>query len=217
MTILFLNHLLMNKSLKFPPILYPKTFEIIFQIINSLFFLFFSYLKYIFAFILILLGTLILLKFRGIHRHDRLINDSEDSRNDWKVNLTKSHIMTGTLYIFMGFGIMFNFLTYILIWLLEPLPDRLVFEFIAASWIFDSEYIYCLSDINSTLNSYEQTLYFSLALISFISILQIVLCIWFIIKEGNIIKNPIKIFSILMSGIVEGIFAGFTTSLFFFI
>ncbi|TFF98353.1 MAG: hypothetical protein EU541_06930 [Promethearchaeota archaeon] len=204
----------------YPSILPFEQLEKLFQVINGLFFLFFSYSKYIFAFILILLGFLTLLKFRGIYRDERARGRvNERKNNDWKEKIKKTYIITGMIYIFMGFGVIFNFLTYVLIWILEPLPDKLIFEFMNVSGIFDSDYLYHLSDIqnNSTINPFEKTFYYGLAFISFIGILQIIVCIYFIIKQGNIIKNPIKMITILIGGVAEGILAGFTTSLLFFI
>lgn len=209
----------MNILFEPPYFLFFEKVEQLFNIINGLFFLFFLYSKYIFALILIILGLMTLLKFRGYHRKERVMGGIKEFKNkDWKEKMKKTYIIVGLIYIFMGFGIIFNFLTYILIWMLEPLPDKFIFEFLKVGGVLDPEYLAHLSDINhSTINPYERAFYYFLALISFLGILQIMVGIYFIIKQGNIIKNPIRIFFMIMGGIIEGILAGFTTSLLFFI
>lgn len=216
---LFILNFFINILLEIPSFLSLEHVEHFFNIINGLFFLFFSYSKYIFAGILLILGLETLLKFRGIYRHERVMGRIKDIKNkDWKTKMKKTYIIVGLTYIFMGFGIVFNFLTYILIWILEPLPDRFIFKFLSVSGVMDPEYLSHLSDINNNaINPYERTFYYSLALTSFLGILQIMVGIYFIIKQGNLIKNPTRIFLMIMGGIVEGILAGFTTSLLFFI
>lgn len=218
-SILLISHFYLNILFASPSFLSFEDVERLFNIINGLFFLFFSYSKYIFALILIILGLETLLKFRGIYRHERVVGKIKDIKNkDWTEEMKKTYVIVGLIYVFMGFGIVFNFLTYILIWILEPLPDRFIFEFLTASNVLDPKYLSRLSDINShTINPYERTFYYLLALISFLGILQIMVGIYFIIKQGNVIKNPTRIFFMIMGGIVEGILAGFTTSLLFFI
>ncbi len=92
---------------------------------NELFIIFSKFLKYIFVFIILFIGILTLIRLRGVYRQSRLMgtNKEEDS-------LTKTRLILGCLYIFLGFGILFNYLTYFLIWVLEPLPDKMIFNFI---------------------------------------------------------------------------------------
>lgn len=219
MDLLSIPRSLMNFSQEIPDILPFERIEQLFEVFNGLFFLFFSYSKYIFALILFLLGFLSLFKFRGIYRNEKISSGLKDLKNnDWKDKVKKTNVIVGMIYIFMSFGIIFNFFTYILIWVLDPLPDKLIFEFMDISGIFDPEYLYHLSDINSsTLNPFEKTFYYFLALISFVGIIQIVVCVYYIIKDGTIIKHPARMISLLLGGVVEGILVGFTTALLFFV
>ena len=66
---------------------------------NELFIIFSKYLKYIFVFIILFIGILTLIRLRGVYRQSRLMgtNKEEDS-------LTKTRLILGCLYIFLGFG-----------------------------------------------------------------------------------------------------------------
>ncbi|GAH64186.1 unnamed protein product, partial [marine sediment metagenome] len=44
--------------------------------------------------------------------------------------LTKPRIFLGSFYIVFAFGILFNWFTYFLIIVLDPLPDRFIFNYI---------------------------------------------------------------------------------------
>ncbi|TES95490.1 MAG: hypothetical protein E3J90_09680 [Promethearchaeota archaeon] len=56
---------------------------------------------------------------------------------------------------------------------------------------------------------YEKTIYYGVAIFSFLSLLTIVISLWQIInKEGTVTKKSIVS---LISGVVMGILAGFTT------
>ena len=88
----------------------------------------FIILKYIFVIVLIGCGVLTLLKARGIYFRTRAFSsEKDDNKTD---PLTKPRLILGTVYIVVGSGILFNYLTYFLIWFLDPLPDRLIFSLI---------------------------------------------------------------------------------------
>jgi len=115
----------------------------------------------------------------------------------------------------MGFGILFNYLIYILIWVLDPLPDRLFFDFINVGNIIKPKDMLRISNIELAIAPHEVTIYLSVSFISFLSLLQISVCIWFICKGTLLYPN--YVYTILIAGVMEGILAGFTTCLPFLI
>jgi hypothetical protein len=185
---------------------------------NEFFLTFFSYMKYLFAFILIMVGLLTLFRYRGIYLMDRIRSKTKLSQNESvKEKIKKIHVFLGMSYVFMGFGIIFNFLTYIALWILEPLPDGFLFQFLGIGNIIDPSSIYRISNYNAAVSPHERTIYFCFALVSFLALLQITLSIWFITNENKIVHGHYKTFLLLIAGLIEGMFVGFTTCLRFFL
>ena len=109
------------------------------------------------------------------------------------------------------FGILLDWLTYFQLAVLDPLPDRLLFNFISLSGIIDPYAINSISDISKTVYPYEKTIYYGVAILSFLALVTIVISLWQIInKEGTITKKSIIS---LITGIVIGLLMGFTTCL----
>jgi len=68
-----------------------------------------------------------------------------------------------------------------------------------------------VSDISKAVYPYEKTIYYGVAIVSFMALLTIAVSLWQIInKEGTITKKSIVS---LITGIVAGLLAGFTTCL----
>jgi len=178
---------------------------------NNFFLILCKYLKYIFIFIILSIGILTLLRLRGVYRQSRLVG------TDQKVDsFLKPRLILGCSYIVLGFGILFNYNTYFLIWILDPLPDRLIFSFIEFSGI-DPYYLNRLSDITTCQFPHEKTIYYCFSFISLISILDILLSLWYLINNNRLITNPSKAVGILISGVIGGILFGFNTCLPFFL
>jgi hypothetical protein len=112
--------------------------------------IYFKSIKFIFVLILLMCGILTLLKLRGIYFKSRLI--SSDKNVDKADLLTKPKLILGCVYIVLGFGILFNYLTYFLIWFLDPLPDRLIFSMVSLIDI-DPYAINRITDIHSAIFS----------------------------------------------------------------
>jgi hypothetical protein len=179
---------------------------------NEFFLLFSKYLKYIFVFIILFIGILTLLRFRGIYRSSREkggIDKKEDA-------LTKPRLILGTLYIVLAFGILFNYLTYFFIWILEPLPDRLIYSFIDFIGI-NPFYMNGIKDISVSQYPHEKTIYYCFSFASLMSVLTILLSLWYLINNNRLINNPRKTFGYLISGLMGCILFGFTTYLPFFL
>ena len=98
-------------------------------------------------------GILTLLKLRGIYFKSRLI--SSENKKGKKSLLNKPRLILGSAYIILAYGIFFNYLIYFLIWVLEPLPDRLIFNYISLTGI--NPYITNrITDIRSAIYPHEK-------------------------------------------------------------
>lgn len=99
---LLILHFCLNILLESPSFLSFEDVERLFNIINGLFFLFFSYSKYIFTLILIILGLETLLKFRGIYRHERVVGKIKDIKNkDWTEEMKKTYVIAGLISTYL--------------------------------------------------------------------------------------------------------------------
>ena len=182
-------------------------FDDVFIEINSFIELLFGYLKYIFFGILLIIGILTLFSLRGKYILERLRYSKEEKLADNP--MTKPRLILGLMYIIFAFGILLDWFTYFLLVVLDPLPDRLIFNFISLSGIVDPFALNKISDISKVVYPYEKTIYYGVAILSFLALLTIVISLWQIInKEGTVTKKSIVS---LISGVVMGILAGFTT------
>ena len=82
---------------------------------------------------------------------------SSEKEKGKKSLLTKPRLILGSAYIILACGILFNYLIYFLIWALEPLSDRLIFNLIPLTDI--NPYITNrITDIHSAIYPQEKTL-----------------------------------------------------------
>jgi hypothetical protein len=180
---------------------------------NEFALIFFGYLKYILAFILLIIGILTLLKLRGIYSQSRLrVNNKTVEEHD---SLYKPRLILGTVYIVIASGILLNWFTYFLIIILDPLPDRLIFNFINFNGDIDPFMMNRIMDINAAIYPHEQTIYYCVALASFGGIVDIMISVWYLVNR--VTYNPKMAFGLLIGGVTTGILTGFTTCLPFFI
>ena len=167
--------------------------------------IYFTIFKYLFVFLLIGCGILTLLKARKIYFRSRAFSSKKDEN---KTNsLTKPRLIVGTAYILIGFGILFNYFTYFLIWILDPLPDRLIYSFIDLIDI-DPYAINRITDISSAIYPHEKTIYYVFSMLSFGHTVHLVLSIWYLQFE---VKNPRKTILWMFSSVSGCILFGFTT------
>jgi len=184
-------------------------FDDVFISINSFIELLFGYLKYVFFGILLIIGILTLFALRGKYILERIRYGKEEKLADNP--MTKPRLILGTFYIVFAFGILLDWFTYFLLIVLDPLPDRLIFNFISLTGIIDPFALNSISDISKTVYPYEKTIYYVVAIASFMALLTIAISLWQIInKEGPAPKKSIV--SLIMS-IVIGLLMGFTTCL----
>ena len=180
-----------------------------FIFINNFLEIVFFYLKYIFFGILLIMGILTLLSLRGRYFLERLRYNQEEklAHNP----LTKPRIILGSFYIVFAFGILFNWFTYFLIIILDPLPDRFLFTFNEFAGIVDPFQLNRISDISLTIYDYEKTIYYGVAILFFVAILNLMVSIWQLINKGG--RDSKKSIIMLVSGLGLGILSGFTTCL----
>ena len=184
-------------------------FDDLFIEINSFIELFFGYMKYIFFGILLIIGILTFLSLRGKYFLERIRYSKEQKLADNP--MTKPRLILGTLYIVFSFGFLLDWFTFFLLAVFDPLPDRLIFNFISFSGTIDAFALNNISDISKTTYPYEKTIYYGVAIVSFMALLTITISIWQIVnKERPVSKKSIVS---LMSGVVMGLLAGFNTCL----
>jgi len=180
-------------------------FENFFIEFNRYALVFFQIFKYIFVIVLIGCGVLTLLRARGLYFKSRAFSSEKDENKTDP--LTKPRLIVGTAYIVIGSGILFNYLTYFLIWILDPLPDRLFFSFLIFNDI-DPYAINRITDIHSAIYPHEKTIYYAIAMLSFENTVHLTLSIWYFFFN---IKNPRKTIINLFIAVPGCILFGFTT------
>jgi hypothetical protein len=183
-------------------IIYLENFCIAFNQYAHIYFIVF---KFVFVFVLLGCGILTFLKVRGIYFKSKVFPKANlDIKTD---PLTKPRLIVGTIFVVMGSGILFNYLIYFLIWLLEPIPDRLIFSFFCLEEI-DPFALNRISNINMAIYPHEKTIYYVIAIASFINTIYVFFSIFLYLNK---VDKPRNIFFWLTSAIPGGILFGFTT------
>ncbi|MFX0049312.1 MAG: hypothetical protein ACFE8G_14310 [Candidatus Hermodarchaeota archaeon] len=168
---------------------------------------YFTVFKYVLVIVLIGCGILTLLKARGFYFKSRaFFSEKDENATD---HYTKPRLIVGTAYIVIGSGILFNYFTYFLIWILDPIPDRLIFSFFKLVDI-DPYAINRITDIHAALYQREQTIYYIFAIFSFGHTIHFTISIWHLLYK---VKNPRDTFIHLFVAVSGGILFGFTTFL----
>jgi hypothetical protein len=181
----------------------------IFSNVNGFLEIFFGYLKHVFFAILLAIGLLTLFSLRGKYFLERLRYSKEEQLTDNP--LTKPRIIISSVYLVIAFGGLFDWFTYFLIIILDPLPDRFLFVFIQLSGITNPFGLNFVADINQATRPFETTIYYTIAIASFIALLDILISIWQMSVRDNI--NEKKAIFALMGGFILGMLTGFTTCL----
>ena len=181
--------------------------EKFFIVFNEFVETYFFYLKFILVFIFLSLGISTLMKLRGIYFMNRVkkIDVDEDP-------IIKERLSVGILYISLGLGILFNYLIYFLIWILDPLPERFVFRFINFHGRIDPEFMNRIENIEASKYPIEKSIYYCVAFLSFIALMHLVISIWLLLHNRTLEKIR-KTYMWLVSSLLECVFFGFTTCL----
>jgi hypothetical protein len=152
----------------------------------------------------------VLVLFRFKKNYSKYGLNAYQSNLDEKMVARFSHVILGTFYIIFGIGILSTILTYFLIWVLDPIPDRYIFIYINSLGIFSQWNVNGIIEISS-LTSIERLIFYTIALGSFLSLLEILVSIWLIVSYNRFyIKTAIINLSV---GFFIGILTGFTTCL----
>ena len=130
-------------------------------------------------------------------------------------SLYRPRLILGVAYIVLASGILFNWFTYFLMIVLDPLPDRSIFSFINFNNDIDPLVMNRIMDINSAIYPHEQIIYYCVSLASFGAIIDIMISIWYLVN--TVPFNPKFIFTLLIGGITTGMLTRFTTCLRFFV
>ncbi|MHA1762899.1 MAG: hypothetical protein ACTSYC_03955 [Promethearchaeota archaeon] len=146
------------------------------------------------------------MKYRGIYLNERLNPYHFKDEN----KLKNARIFTSVLYLFFGFGIMFNYFTFFLMLVLDPLPDKIIFEFINFHDMIDPRALSRIEDVEAALYPHEKTIFYATAFISFTAFAQIVACFHYLTK-GSKKDHVSTALKLLISSVIDGILVGFTT------
>jgi len=178
---------------------------------NIFFLMYLKYSKYILVIILLFIGILTLLKLRGAYFHQRLkiIEDKFKEPNQ----IMKVRLILGCFYIVLASGILFNYLTYLLMWILEPLPDGFIFYITNLINFFLIEPI---SGKSIIINEFP-IIYNFIALGSYNGMLHLTLTIWYFVDKSRPLVNPRKTLKNLGISLTVYLFCGFTTFLPYFL
>jgi len=169
----------------------------IFDFIISYVPLIFVFLKFTFVIILFIIGSLILLRLRGIYLHQRIKDPGNSNKG-----LNNVRLVLGCTYIILAFGILFNYLTYFLIWMCQDFNGLLL---IFLNYVVSTLPI----EIIKYLPNIEYYIYPIVALCSFFSILQYIMSMFYLVNNNRVISSPKKTVILLASSLFQIIFFGF--------
>lgn len=146
-------------------------------------------LKYSLGIILISIGVLFILYLRGFNFKRKVMG--LDQKNNY---LRKTRLILGSMYIILGFGIIFDYLTYLLIWIFHPFKSLIltIMENLIENFYFISELIHPF-----------------IALGSFLAILQYFLSLFYFVNNRTVINRPQKSAYVLICSVLEIVLFGF--------
>ncbi len=187
--------------------------------------IYFGYLKFLFIFILLVFGLMSVLKskkgtsdvwfqrYSGVIQNQSQVEQEDDMSYSDNKKINKVNLFVGFVFFLLAAGILFDYFTYFLIWSLEPLPDRLIFNFIDFSGDIDPSYLNRIMDITVSQYAHEKTIYYCIALSSFGALVNLLGGLWCLFSQKSIKVS----FSLITVGLTTAILTGFTTCLPFFL
>ena len=156
----------------------------------------FHFLKFTLVGVLFTIGVLILLKLRGIYLQQRAKGDCMNTNN----SMRKTRLILGFAYIIVGFGFLFNYLTYILIWLFND------FEGFLLIWL--NSFIEIFPEFFENMPMFFEIYHPIIAIVSFTAILQYIMAFFYLVNNNKVISNPKKSVNLLVSSSIEIILFG---------
>lgn len=163
---------------------------------NSFMSVLFFILKYLFAVVLILLGTISVLRSRGMR-------NPQMKRSFFFLN---SRFIVGMVYFILGIGFIFDFMIYPLILLFRSIPDMLIIPLLRSLAFIPQDFINVFFLNNNLETPLEIFVQYIMGIVSFLIFLSIILNIWFLNnnRDYNLSKQ--------VFGLIIGFIAGFLFS-----
>ncbi|MBY9021244.1 MAG: hypothetical protein KGD67_09310, partial [Candidatus Lokiarchaeota archaeon] len=112
------------------------------------------------------MSLLALLKFKKNYAIFKL-NFNNTSLED-KFMLKRKQLIIGVIYLVLGFGILLDFLTYFLLIILDPIPDRFAFDLLNYIGAFNPWALNGVIDTSSFGSPIETTVFYAFNLVSLI-------------------------------------------------
>ena len=152
----------------------------------------FYFLKFTLVGILFSIGILVLFRLRGVYLQQRIKGDGSDNNKAMR----KVRLILGFSYIITGFGILFNYLIYILLWFFRNFNGILLSSLDSLNAVISEEF-----HINFTL--FIELIHPIIALLSFTAILQYIMALFYLINNNRVISNPQKAITLLIVSTIE--------------
>jgi len=186
-------------------------FESFLNDFNNFMPLLFFFLKFILAGMLLLLGSISLLRLKGMYSRERLRNPNIDNSYLFK----NSRFILGNVYLVLGIGFIFNFMIYALILIFNLIPDMLIIPLIRSIESIPQEFI---TDyfINNNLDTPPEVFVNNIiGIVSFLIFFSIIFNIWSLVtnRDFNISKQVIG----LGVGVIAGCLFSFSRFLLLFL
>ncbi len=198
-------------TIQLPDFFSPKVMNLANAIMGAIY----INLKFLLAGILIIIGILDITKWRGWFRTIRLKKTdlSEHEEEEMSKKLKEPNVILGLIYITFGIGILLNYTIYILMFILEPIPDQFLFAIIDAFNL--NPEMAGFVDIDILPTSYlsedpiERFIFNIIGYVSYSGFILLVIGMRFIIITTN--KSHITSYKMMIVGLITCIMTGFTT------
>jgi hypothetical protein len=154
----------------------------IFEWLNGILVIFFSALKYVLFALLIIMSVITFLKFKKNYSifHANVANKNLPEG----FVLKKKQFFGGIVYMILAFGILFNFITYFMLAILDPIPDRFALQLLNSADLFNSWALDGVINISNFGSPIEMTAYYVFAVASLICFVEALVSIWLILTEN---------------------------------
>ena len=182
---------------------------LMFEWLNGILEIFFSALKYVLFALLIIMSVLTLLKFRKNYNFFKVNAANKNSPEGFV--LKKKQLIGGIVYMVLAFGILFDYITYFMLIILDPIPDRFALQLLNYFGVFNPWSLDGVINTSNFVSPIETTVYYVFTVASLICFVEVLVSIWLILSEN--IFHIKKVFLHLFAWIFMGFLFGFTTFL----
>ena len=100
--------------------------------------------------------------------------------------LKRKQLIGGIVYMLLAFGILYDFITYFMLIILDPIPDRFALEFLNYAGVFNPWALNGVIDMSSFGSPIETTVFYGFTFASFICFVEVLVSIWLIITDNII-------------------------------